>query len=66
MKIQYKIQLKTFNLTDAVIEQAVKRVLTVDRFKISPYTVRRNLRSKIENAIYERWKCGIRKYIAHT
>ena len=44
-----ELELKTFNLTDALIKRAKRRGLTGDRLKISPYMVRRNLRLKSKN-----------------
>jgi len=44
-----ELELKTSNLTDALIKQAERGGLIGDRFKINPYTVYRNLRPKSKN-----------------
>lgn len=41
-----ELELKTSSLVNALLKRAEKRGLTGDRSKISPYTVRRNLRPK--------------------
>ena len=46
--LRYRMELesKTSSSADALIERAERRGLTGDRSKISPHTVRRNLRPK--------------------
>ena len=44
-----ELEFKTSNLADVLIKQAERRGLTRGRFKISPYTVYRNLRLKSKN-----------------
>jgi len=56
-----ELELKIFNSADAVIEQAKRKGLTGNRSKISPYTVRRNLRPKSQKNTYKYLKWGIYK-----
>jgi len=51
-----ELELKRFNLIDAFIERAERRGLTGDHFKISPYTVCRNLGPKSKNQYLQVFK----------
>jgi len=46
LRYKMELELKTSSLVNALLKRAEKRGLTGDRSKISPYTVRRNLRPK--------------------